>query len=51
VVGAAVVRNASANGNGNLAYEFPENVEVEFESIDTVASRHVTRNEIAIVPD
>lgn len=42
VVGAIVVENATASGNGNLAYEPPTDLEIEFESMTDITFLYVS---------
>lgn len=48
VVGAVVVEDATANGNGNLRYERPVGTEIEFETPTDVTYLHVTENRVDV---
>ena len=46
IVGAVVVRDATANGNGNIEYSHVEGVAVDFDPIDTITYLHVSKNRV-----
>jgi len=51
IVGAVVVEDATANGNGNLAYEVPVGVEMAFETPTDITYLHVRENRIDVDGD
>lgn len=48
IVGGVVVRDATANGNGNVVHSNPDGFQVEFEPIDTITYLHVSENRVSI---
>ena len=48
IIGAVVVRDATAHGNGNVEFEHPINFEMEFETMTDITFLHVTENRIEI---
>ncbi|MEF8843166.1 MAG: collagen-binding domain-containing protein [Haloarculaceae archaeon] len=51
IVGAVVVEDATANGNGNLEYEVPVGFEMEFETTTDITYLHVGENRIDVTAD
>ena len=51
IVGAVVVRDATAHGNGNLEYEVPVGFEMEFETVTDITYLHVGENRIDVAAD
>jgi flagellin-like protein len=51
IVGAVVVRDATANGNGNVEYEVPVGFEMEFETVTDITYLHVGENRIDVTAD
>jgi flagellin-like protein len=48
IVGAVVVKDATANGNGDLEYEVPVGFEMEFETVTDITYLHVGENRINV---
>jgi hypothetical protein len=48
IVGAVVVRDATANGNGNLEYEAPVGFEMEFETMTDITYLHVGETRVDV---
>lgn len=51
IVGAVVVEDATANGNGNLEYEVPVGFEMEFETMTDITYLHVGENRVDVTAD